>query len=367
MTRLEEVSAKEDRIRGFLSQRGFKGLLISRQNNFSWATAGGENRVASATEYGASSLLYTIGGRYLVANNIEASRVADEEIGGLGYEVKEYPWYDGDAMAGIIRRLAGDNHVASDDGWGGTLNVGSELSELRAPLMETEVERYRELGRAASLKIAETCRGARKGMSEHDLEADLAFRIRGEGITPLLILIAVDERIERYRHPLPTHKKLERYGMVVLGARKWGLIVSITRLVHFGPLPGRLRRKHDAVCQVDATFISHSRKGAIVGEIFQKAQEAYARAGYGEEWRLHHQGGPTGYIPREYRALPGMKKVLSAPQALAWNPSIAGTKSEDTIIAHDGDAEIITEAVGWPMVKCEVGGKVIERPDILVL
>ena len=61
-------------------------------------------------------------------------------------------------------------------------------------------------------------------------------------------LIATDERIFNFRHPLPTHKRLERYAMLVLCGRQRGLVCSITRLVHFGRLPDDLRRKAEAPC-----------------------------------------------------------------------------------------------------------------------
>jgi hypothetical protein len=41
-------------------------------------------------------------------------------------------------------------------------------------------------------------------------------------------------------------------------------------------------------------------------------------------------------------------------QLVGWNPSIAGTKSEDTILST---GEVLTAARNWPMVG--------SRPDIL--
>ena len=82
--------------------------------------------------------------------------------------------------------------------------------------------------------------------------------------------LAVDERIRKYRHPLPTAKKLKRHAILVLCARQHGLIVSVTRLVHFGKLPSDLRRRHDAVCAIDAAFISNTRIGTPVREIFRR-------------------------------------------------------------------------------------------------
>ena len=155
--------------------------------------------------------------------------------------------------------------------------------------------------------------------------------------------------------------------MLVLCGRRWGLVASVTRFVHFGPLSDRLRRKQDAVAKVDATFIAASQPGARVAEIFRRAIEAYGETGYPEEWKLHHQGGAAGYEPREYVATLNSTEEVCAGQAFAWNPSITGTKSEDTIIVNEKGCEIITAMGDWPQIPVQVEGQLIERPAILEL
>jgi len=53
-------------------------------------------------------------------------------------------------------------------------------------------------------------------------------------------------------------------------------------------------------------------------------------------------------------------------QAFAWNPSIKGTKSEDTIIATADGPEIISASPGFPTVEASVGELTLKRADILV-
>ena len=52
-------------------------------------------------------------------------------------------------------------------------------------------------------------------------------------------------------------------------------------------------------------------------------------------------------------------------QAYAWNPSITGTKSEDTILVGKEINEILTEIEGWPLIKIEIEGRQVTRPAIL--
>ena len=154
--------------------------------------------------------------------------------------------------------------------------------------------------------------------------------------------------------------------MVVLGASKYGLGVYITRMVHFGEPPAEIRDKHRACCHVDACFNLESRPGAGVSDIFRHGMAAYEESGFAREWRLHHQGGATGYAPREYKATLNSKETVLEAQAFAWNPSIAGTKSEDTIIATADGPEFLSEPAGWPVLEVSYEGTTLQRPDILV-
>jgi Xaa-Pro dipeptidase len=76
-------------------------------------------------------------------------------------------------------------------------------------------------------------------------------------------------------------------------------------------------------------------------------------------------GGPAGYEPREYIATPDSDDVVSAGQTYAWNPSITGTKSEDTILVGEEENEVLTSIDGWPTLSVIVGGETFERPAIL--
>jgi antitoxin VapB len=182
-------------------------------------------------------------------------------------------------------------------------------------------------------------------------------------VQAIVNLIATDERIYSYRHPLPTAKKLDRYAMLILCGRKNGLICSLTRLVHFGPLSDELKRKVAACAKVDAAFIQTTRPGRTLGEIFDKAVSAYAAEGFTDEWQKHHQGGTSGYEPREYLAVPGSQDRVTNGQAYAWNPSITGYKSEDTILVGETQNEVLTEMPDWPATVIDG----IARPSILIV
>jgi len=365
MTRLQEVETKLQRVRDFMSARGLDAVVFTQTVNFQWLTAGADNHVVLDTDIGSAPVVVTADGQHVLTNNIEAVRQEDEEIGELPFEIRFMNWHDENPEAMLAQITEG--RIASDGAWPEDAEVmDGPLARLRWSLLEPEIERYRELGHITAQALGEVAREIERGMTEHEIGAKLAAKLIAQNIIVSVLLIAADERISKYRHPIPTNNRLEKQAMLVVGARKWGLDISATRLVHFGKLPAELADKHQAVCQVDATFISETRPGAAVQDIFAKGVAAYEASGYPDEWKLHHQGGATGYAPRDYKGTMDCPETVLENQAFAWNPSITGTKSEDTIIAMADQTEVLSTDEQWPMLEVEYAGGKMARPDILV-
>jgi hypothetical protein len=82
-------------------------------------------------------------------------------------------------------------------------------------------------------------------------------------------------------------------------------------------------------------------------------------------WKLHHQGGSIGYQNRDCRVGLHTPEVIQEDQAFCWNPSIAGTKSEDTILVTSRGPAMITQPGTFPTLGVEVDGSQFTRPAIL--
>jgi antitoxin VapB len=89
--------------------------------------------------------------------------------------------------------------------------------------------------------------------------------------------------------------------------------------------------------------------------LFEAAAAGYREAGFPGEERLHHQGGPAGYRSREWIAHPGSQEIVQVRQAFAWNPTITGTKIEDTALVIGDRVEMITSTPGWPAIDLGAG------------
>ncbi len=366
---LSEFRAKWDRLRGLMKKEGLSGILLSTQRNFAWLTGGGESAVVITSEIAAVSLLVTPSKVYLIAPNDEVDRFMKEELKGLPVEPAPYYWYEGinrDVKKELAEKLAGGK-VGSDVVLGWARYVEPSIRKLRYKLLPQEIQRYRIVARQTAEAAEEVARKLRPGMSEEQIRAMVAYELYKKGIVPTVLLIGVDEGLLNYRHVIPKGRKLRHYAQINICAKKWGLVVAVTRLVYFGQLPPEIAKRQRVAEKVYAAFLYGLKPGARISEVFKEAISVYGRYGYPDEWKNHHQGGAIGYNEREYIATASSDEVVHLHQAFAFNPTLRGAKVEDTVLVTEKGVEILTWTGRWPYREVEYKGKKFKVPQILVI
>ena len=369
MDRRKEVEAKHKAVCGFLDKAGLDAVVLTQRWNFAWYTAGGQNYVNHASDTGAASLVIGRSGASCVTSNIEATRLAREELGNTGVQVIPCNWWDGTATAKAFGDLLGGKKFAVDVKVAGLPDGAQALSgdfdKLRLVLLASEMERFRKIGKITGEALEAACRQFQQGGTEYELAGLVSQAMWSRQLKPHVVLVAGDDRLDLWRHPIATASPIRRRAMAVICAEQGGLIASATRLFSFGQPEADWQQRQKAVCRADAAMMANTRPGKTYGDVFSAVQKAYEQAGFPDGWHFHHQGGPTGYRTREGRATPGNPTPVLANQAFAWNPSLVAAKSEDTILTGDNGFEIITATGAWPTVRVDLDGRGIERPDIL--
>ncbi len=380
MTEVELFRVRVALVQAFLREHQYDGILLSRVDNFAMATGGKRNYVNFASDMGANSLFVAKDGAvYFVGNTIEEPRVMAEELQALGCESKSFLWFE-DEPANVVKK-AFSGTLVSDDGSLGA-NVNGDLTYLRALLAPGELDKYRKLGALAAESMMATLDAIKPGMAEADIAATLIAEGAKRRCMVPVALIAADDRIAQFRHPLPTacpltqgspkEKTVKSYVMVVGCFFREGLVASITRFKQVGDVPANINDAYNRICGVDAIMQEASMPGKTLGNVFAACQTAYQTLGFPEnEWHNHHQGGTTGYSARTAKGAPGesfpiidevwAKRVkdiagldVSFGHAFAWNPSGVGVKSEDTfVLTADGATEIVTATPDIPVVDLE--------------
>jgi antitoxin VapB len=301
------------------------------------------------------------------------ARILEEELAGAEFEPVDYGWEEEKASPTFVADLAaslleGGAALGSDLPAGpGARVVEGAVASCRHALTPPELERFRQLGRDAGEAVGAFARGLRPGASEAEVARGLNDALAERGIRSVVTLVAADARLPKYRHPVPTALPWERTLMLVTCARRGGLVASLTRIVCAGEVPDELRRRTRAVARVNARLMAATRPGAVGSELYRTAAAAYADEGFPGEERLHHQGGAAGYRTREWVAHPSSAEVVQEGQAFAWNPSITGTKAEETCVTNSEGVEVITTTPDWPQIPATVEGREYLSPDVLSL
>ena len=205
--------------------------------------------------------------------------------------------------------------------------------------------------------MGDVARAVCPGMTESEIARRLYDAALGIGGRATVVLVAADDRIARFRHPMPTGRQWNRIVMLVACIQRAGLVVALSRIVSVGPPDADVSRRTEAAAEVFRRLLDATRQGVRGRDLFAVAQRAYRDVGFEGEERRHHQGGAIGYRSREWVAHPVSDEIVQGRQAFAWNPSITGTKVEDTVLLTENGIELITATDGWPALMLAAQGR----------
>ena len=368
--RAAEVAAKLDRVRAWLRDSAHQAALFTTQAGVAWVTAGLEDRVSRNEEPALVWALVTEHEAHLITNNVEEPRLlAEEQVATLGFQVRVQPWHRPGGLGAAVDDLTSGMRLAND-GHGPGVVAPDELAALRLPLMPAEGERLTRLGEECAEAIEASLRNWRASDRECEVAGAIAAALEERRIFPSLILVGGAARRRRFRHPVPTDAVCGSDALAAIVGYRWGLNVSCSRSVAAGPPDPTLTRRHRAACAVEAAMINATRPGLCWEDVLDAAKAAYEAVGFPGEWQAHLQGGPVGYLSREFDVVPGTaaaRSLIPAGAAFAWNPTVQGGKSEDTFLLTEAGPRSISNTDAWPTLVVEADSGPIRRPAILQL
>ncbi|RQG97719.1 M24 family metallopeptidase [Natrarchaeobius chitinivorans] len=361
---------KRERLEAYLEANDLDSVWFARPNSFAWLT-GGNNVVDRETDAGVAAVGYDGSTVTVLANNIEADRIEAEEVPDLDDPtVEEFPWHTASLYDALADQVDDRERAAADVDIAGFEAV--DPSSLRLPLTARDRERYRQLCRETAAAVESVCHELRSDDTEHEVASALRVALSAREIEAPVVLVGGGERVQRYRHYTPTQAELGEYALVSVTTQRAGLHASCSRTVAFDP-PEWLEERTAAAARVETTALAATREAAeddaTAGDVFAAIQDAYDAVGYDGEWTLHHQGGAAGFAGREWIATPNSQASVEMPMAYAWNPTVQGAKSEDTVLVTDDEFEVLTRTDEWPTEPADAVDRdlTLERPVPLVL
>lgn len=321
-------------------------LVLRRQGSLAWLL-GGRSHVPQTLDAACFDTIVDLGsgGLAIVANAIEAPRLRDTELAGLDADWRVLPWWEGRPAAWPT-----GEGVVTDLPYPGAADVTEPVARVRRRLTARQAADLATLCADAARAATDVVAALRPDQTEYEAAGAMARRLLADGMDPIVLMVAGARRMPLHRHPLPTTEPLGDRAMLVFCARRHGLVASVTRIVSFRALSPADRDRYRAILAVEASFLTATRPGRTLAEVVREGTAAYARHGFApDEWHRHHQGGFSGWEPREFPATPASEHPIEADAVIAWNPSGDGWKVEDTcLVTEDGVRPLVTDAA-WPV------------------
>ncbi len=363
--RREEVDDKHRLVAEFLTRHQLDAVLLRRHDSIAWFTAGGDATSGQwSTELAPLALFITADSRTVLATNDHAVRFFEEEIGQLGFQLKERRWYEG--LQGLLADICRGRNVGSDSPTEGTRELFEQLKLLRVELHEREQRRLIQLGYDLAHALEATCRNTVVGDTECEVAGQLAHRLLRHAITPVQLAVTAEERSGLFRLGPPKGNRVQTRLTVAAIGRRFGLCAYACRTVCFGKPDEGFLSRYRAAAMVDASMIYQSSLNKTVGTVFRVAQRIYEKTGFANEWVLAPQGYGLGYSPNEFPLQPGDERILGPNMAVGWRPSVGDAACGDTVLLGRQSYRVVTPARQWPVLPISVAGNIIERPDVLV-
>lgn len=353
----EDRRVKRARLLRILDDRDADALVLTSAPSLAWYLDGARIHVSLAADPLVSMRVSRDGDELVLSSNERERLVAEELPAGL--ELREYEWHEPPPALDGLSESA----------------IAGELRAARRELLPGELARYRSLCADTAAAATDVLLACTPQWSERRLAAAIGGALIAAGADPLVLLVAGSSR-SRHPHPLPTDAPLGSSAMLVICARRDGMIVNLTRSVSFDEIGAAARDRQRRIFEVEAAAFDAMRPGVELREVLATIAGAYPAAGFAEQhWRGHHQGGAAGYAGRDPRATPSIDDTIVLGQAFSWNPWVPGAKVEDTVLLssagqspsqeHPSQEHPVVEPLTldprWPTI--EIAGRA--RPDTM--
>src|SRR5262249_8740220 len=174
-----DIDAKQAQVGALLRDVECEGLLLLEPENFAWLTSGAAVRgVLNPAEW--PVLYFSPEYRWVIASNTDSQRLFDEELDGLGFQLKEWPWHWGREQ--LLNELFLSKRLACDRPFGGAKVVAAALQQLRRALTPYEQACLLALGEIIGHALEACCRTLVPGQSEREVAGQASHRLVHRGV-----------------------------------------------------------------------------------------------------------------------------------------------------------------------------------------
>lgn len=333
-----------------LEKTRYQGMLLTCPENFAWFTAGGDSRLGKPS-HPLAYLFITSQGRVILTTDAVAPQLFDQEIAGLGFQLKERLWTEGlDQLADEICR---GRSVMSDSGWGRTRNLGEEIDVLRQDLSPYALNQQQQISQSLAAVVEHRARQLKPGQTEREIAAQLSADLLQARMVPVQIQVYGNDDHFHYPHWMADDSPVTSSCTISVVASQAGLHAAATRSVCW-----ETARESTAVSAV-AELLGRMARTFEVGkssqEVFQECVTLLKQGDVGTNWNLAEFALQLGYRAPE-QVLNGQEEQ-SIPDLSVWRLllRLPALLLETTIrVQSDGPVKVLG-TTDWPSFQFGAG------------
>jgi Xaa-Pro aminopeptidase len=268
------------------------------------------------------------------------------------------------AVAGWLRRkrartagferahLTYEQYLYFDENLGGSrlVPVGRLIELQRMVKSDGEIAKIRRSVMTNSAAFDRTIRKIRPGVREADVAAEMDYQMRRLGAEkPAFDTIVASGERTALPHAHPTSRKLASDELLLIdaGAFQDGYASDMTRMIHLGRVPAKVRTMYRAVLEAQLAAIDAVREGVTAARVDRAARDVLAAHGLDKQF-THSTGHGLGLEIHEPPRLGKIDKTrLRAGMAITIEPGayieqFGGIRIEDTVVVTSHGCEILT-------------------------
>ncbi|MCZ2342729.1 MAG: M24 family metallopeptidase [Bacteroidales bacterium] len=361
--RRADIDAKQAVIGEILQAMECEWALLLMPAHVAWITGGMNIRglIADSERPG----VFTNGRqRWLICSNVDTQRLFDEELDGLGFQLKEWNWSHG--RAGLIGEIVSGKRVAGDRPFPNIPLLTDRLRPHLRVLTLFDQERYLRLGKLVSHALEATARTLSAGESEEEVAGQIAHRLLHRGAEVVGISVVADGRGRKFRRSGFTAVPVRENCVLQATALKDGQYVTAARTVSLHPPDAEFRKEYDAACRVSGIYRALSHPGGTVAEAAEEGCRVLEGSPFEHEWRQSQVGYGTGWFPAEELRRGGQDDPFAVGQPLVWQSRVGVAAIIDTVLVGESGPIPVTIPEYWPFKRVKLGESAYDVPDILI-
>lgn len=228
--------------------------------------------------------------------------------------------------------------------------VGRIIEERRMLKSPAEVDTIRRSVNLNSEAFARVLNRIRPGVRELDVAAEIEFQMKMLGAEKPsfdTIIAAGPRSALPHSHPTAHQIGANELLLIDMGASLEGYASDMTRVIHLGPPPKKIREMYRAVLEAQLAGIDAVREGTTAGKVDAATRNVLKKHNLDKAF-VHSTGHGLGLEIHEPPRLGKKDKTrLQAGMAVTIEPGVyieglAGIRIEDTVLVTKNGWEVLT-------------------------